>query len=35
MIPAAITGIRQIDAAEPGGSLAATRLAAFPPRCRA
>jgi hypothetical protein len=30
MIPAVVTGIRQIDAAEPGGSLAATRLAAFP-----
>jgi hypothetical protein len=30
MIPAVITGIRQIDVAEPGGSLAAARLAAFP-----
>lgn len=30
MIPAVITGIRQVDAAEPGGSLAAARLAAFP-----
>jgi hypothetical protein len=30
MIPAVITGIRQIDAAEPGGSLAAAQLAAFP-----
>jgi hypothetical protein len=30
MIPAVITGIRQIDAAAPGGSLAAARLADFP-----
>ena len=30
MIPAVVTGIRQIDAAQPGGSLAAARLAAFP-----
>jgi len=30
VIPAAITGIRQIDAAAPGGSLAAAPLAAFP-----
>jgi hypothetical protein len=30
MIPAVITGIRQIDAAEPGGSLPVARLAAFP-----
>jgi len=30
VIPAVITGIRQIDAAAPGGSLAAAPLAAFP-----
>jgi hypothetical protein len=30
MTPAVITGIRQIDAGEPGGSLAAAPLAAFP-----
>jgi hypothetical protein len=29
-IPAEITGIRQLDAAAPGGSLAAARLTAFP-----
>jgi len=30
MIPAELTGIRQLDAAAPGGSLAAARLIAFP-----
>jgi hypothetical protein len=30
MIPAQITGVRQLDLAAPGGSLAAARLVAFP-----
>jgi hypothetical protein len=30
MVPAEITGIRQLDARAPGGSLAAVRLVAFP-----